>query len=244
MKKLHLFPGTLCTEKLWQRLAPYLQPDFTLQHCPIPNHLSFSEMSQHFLNTLIQNDILDSRSPSTQEKRHLIGFSLGGYAAAHFATRYPQWVASLTVVSNSPTVLPEQEVQQRMTALEYVKQHGYRGSSKQRLGQLLAPENRHDTNLALLQEMDKAIGEVGFLSQYEHTTDRDDLAEPLLQMSFPIQFVFANQDPLVDHQWMAQFEARAHAQAPNIAFHRTPGSGHMLPLEQTQSLSNIIKQFI
>lgn len=239
MKRLHLLPGTLCNEKLWQYITPALSHDFELVHCPIPNHQPFSEMAEYFQTALMPAKSHE-RSSSTQEKLHLIGFSLGGYAAAYFATRFPDSIASLTVVSNSPTVLPEQEVKQRMAALEFVKKQGYKGSSKKRLGSLLASQNRTEDNLALLQEMDKATGETGFLSQYEYTTNREDLAHSLASSPFPIQFIFAEQDPLVDHAWMKTLETNA----PHITFHRTPGSGHMLPLEEAAHLSHIIKQFV
>ncbi|MCY7295590.1 alpha/beta fold hydrolase [Alteromonas sp. a30] len=228
MKKLHLLPGTLCTPLLWQQARPLLQDAYQLIDLSIPNHLNFSQIAQQLLE----------QHPN--QMLNLVGFSLGAYIAADFAIRYPHAVASLTLVSNSPTQLPEAEVSQRCSAMKLIEQHGYKGTPRNRLAGLLAPENQTERFFDILQKMDADSGEETLLSQYRHTTEREDLSSGLHALTCPVQLYYAENDPLIDTQWMQRLQQRA----PTIRFVKAASSGHMLPLEQPQQFAQVIKSFV
>ena len=232
MTKLYCLPGTLCTSLLWHKVQPLLTPQYQIHPVSIPNHLNFEQIAQQLL---IQGDA----------PKHWVGFSLGAYIAAFFASRFPQSVASLTLIANSPTALPQKEIEQRYAALSLVEKYGYKGTPKSRLASLLspptlAPPSQTNEHLATLIAMHNALGEETFLSQYRHTTEREDLADALLQLPCPVQFYYAIDDPLINTHWMQQLQQRG----PHIRFVQAQGSGHMLPLEQAEGLAQVIRDFV
>ncbi|MBB1487333.1 alpha/beta fold hydrolase [Oceanospirillum sediminis] len=223
-KTLHLIPGTMCTEKLWSEVLPLLQDNYQLVYLDIPQNKSFDELAGYY------NDILGDK------KVNLLGFSLGGYIATYFASLYPERIERLFVISNTPAALPDEELKQRSNTLNYVKKHGYKGMSRKKIASLLAPENQTDDLISLISEMDQALGEHEFLSQYQHTSERADLSQALNQFSFCTYLYYSEYDKLINLNWLKQLDNTSHL----LSLICTSGSGHMLPLEKPRELADHI----
>lgn len=153
-KKLHLIPGTMCNEKLWSKMLPYLHDSLELVYLDIPQEKKFDELAEHFAIEL-GNDALN-----------LIGFSLGGYIATYFSMLYPNRIEKLFVISNSPTSLSVEETNQRSAILEYVEANGYKGMSRMKAASMLDLTNRTNQLIDWILEMDSELGEIVFKSQY------------------------------------------------------------------------------
>ena len=122
----------MCNEKLWRELLPYLHHDIELVYLTIPQNKTFDELAEHY-NTVFGN-----------EKVSLVGFSLGGYIATYFAMLHPERIEKLFVISNSPTRLPDDELNQRNDTLKYVETYGYKGMSRKRVANFLDDANQND----------------------------------------------------------------------------------------------------
>lgn len=226
--KIHLIPGTMCNEKLWSKLGAYLDNSIELVYLTIPMDKGFDQLAEYYKNLL-----------ANEEAINLIGFSLGGYISTYFAAHYPALVERLFVISNSPTCLPNNELKQRKVALDFVAKHGYKGLSRKKAASMLDPENQHDHFIELVLEMEREQGEADFISQYQNTSVREDLAEPISQLSMPACFYYSEHDPLIDSTWMQRL-----ASAEHLSVTSTAGSGHMLPLEKPQELAQHIHNWL
>ena len=246
-KKLYLIPGTMCDERLWSAVKPYLPKAIELVHLPIPAQKSFSEIASYY------SALFDS-TLAEQEKVSLVGFSLGGYIASYFASLNPDRVDRVFVISNSPTNLPLTEVNERNEVLSFVEQHGYHGISRKRITHLLDDESHTDSQInrfiALISAMDKQLGQQALISQYQHTSIREDLASQLNAACFPIHFYCSERDPLVNAKWFnrlnltKQIHDVPQDKKSEKRLITTPGSGQMLPLEKPQELAHYLLQWL
>ncbi len=217
--KLYLIPGTMCNDKLWSELLPYLHNSIELIYLAIPPEKNVDELAEYY------HDLLAS------DKVNLIGFSLGGYIASYFAIKYPERVEKLFVISNSPTRLPADEVKQRTDILNLVQTYGYQGVSRDRITHLLDPSNQRSRLIELISSMDKELGEEQFISQYQYTSGRADLAKALGHLSLPAYFYYSEGDRLVNSAWFNKLKDSN----SKVSVISTSGAGHMLPLENLKN---------
>lgn len=228
MIPLYFIPGTMCNQALWSQVALHLQQAdeaFQLNYLPIPNDMSFEQLADYYVDVLPASGI------------NLVGFSLGGYIASYFSSRYPDRLTRLLVVANSPTQLPQAEIKQRLGTLALVEKYGYKGMNKDRILPLLDRTSRDNNEIvSAILAMDKALGRATFESQYRFTTERQDLSSNLASAPFEANFFASESDPLVDQRWL-QTMAEQYA---HISLGTTSGSGHYLPLEKPAELAQVI----
>ncbi|KZN30179.1 hypothetical protein N480_04310 [Pseudoalteromonas luteoviolacea S2607] len=221
--KVYVIAGTMCNEKIWHLAKTKLGPNIQLEHLGIPKNMTFDEICIQL------NEIIG------EQKINLLGFSLGGYIAAYFSVLFPTKVRKLFVVSNSPTTLPEKELQQRKQVLAFIQNFGYRGLSAELAASLLECTSRKPSLIALLQEMDRDLGTDELISQYTYTTQRRCLKANLLALEIPIVFWFSRNDTLINHNWFSNG-----IDSPFVNLVIREGDGHMLPIEQPGELVHLV----
>ncbi|BDX05180.1 alpha/beta fold hydrolase [Planctobacterium marinum] len=227
-KKLYLIPGTMCNQKLWDRVVPYLHSSIELGYLAIPRGKNFDELAAYYHQIL------------SDDRVNLIGFSLGGYIATWFAMLYPERIAKLFVTSNSPCSLSTEELNLRRDTLKYVESHGYKGMSRKKAANMLDEANKTEGLIDLILEMDSDLGEAEFISQYRYTSDRVDLASAFKQFPFNTIIYYSENDRLVNSEWLKGL-ANVNTKLSVIA---TSGYGHMLPLEKPRELANHINTWM
>jgi len=222
---VYLLPGTMCNELLWQDLKCLISDEITLNHIELPTAKNIDDITDALLNILPNNKV------------YLVGFSLGGYIASNFATQYPHRVEKLFIISNTACALNQNEINQRKELVNYLKQYGYSGMSRQRAMSLL-DENKQDEDLInKIIEMDKQLGAEVFLSQMMTTTNRVDLSKKLIDSKLNITFYYSEFDSFINKKWMAELANKNE----NVKVIVQSGAGHMLPLEQPLLLKSYIE---
>ena len=240
-KKIYLIPGTMCTEQLWSSLLPLLINSvihhYEFVHVKIPQDKNFAQISD-FLNDYF-----------TEDKVTIIGFSLGGYIAAHFAVTYAQRVSKLFVIANSPCALNKEEIQQRQAIVEFVDQYGYQDLSRTRAMQLFDKKQllekkggaeQRDNLINIMITMAAELGAAEFISQMHCTTARDDLFEQLACISAQAVFYYSEADPLVNSAWLVKLQ-QVNNRCQIIC---SSGASHMLVLEKPDELASHIHAWL
>jgi pimeloyl-ACP methyl ester carboxylesterase len=237
-QKIYLIPGTMCNERLWSDFLPSLVhalgDNYEFIHVKIPRDKCFSELSSYLNDYFIQEQVI------------IIGFSLGGYIASHFATTFPQRVSKVFVIANSPCILPLAEQRQRQEIVEFVNCFGYKGMSSNRAAQLFDCQQSLDNGtcngdqlkdfIEIMVSMDAELGSVEFESQIRCTTKRIDLFEKLASGPVPFVFYYSKHDVLMNIKWLNKLEKAS----DNCVMICTPGASHMLPLEKPKELAGHI----
>lgn len=218
----------MCDENLWKYIKNNLNNKYELIHINIPLKSSLDEMCDFLLKNL------------KDEKINLLGFSLGAYIASYFAVKYPKKISNLMLLGNSACDLPLFEIEKRKNIINHIKNFGLNTLARKKVQTLLAKKNQENDELILLiQNMYKDLGKEVFISQLNSTLIRRDLLKQMLLLKFPIMFVYSKKDILVNHIWMEDLKSKS----KNILFYEFEGSSHMLPLEEPEEISLLIKKF-
>jgi len=224
--ELYLLPGTMCDERLWQRVIDKLDSRYVAHYIDLP------------LADSIEKIVSQLRAQLPDQPIHLLGFSLGGYIAAQYALTFPERVERLMILANSPAKLPTFEIKMRKLALDIANKHGYGGIFNAKIKQLLAPQHHDSAQIVdLIKAMDKRGGHEKFVSQISGTTHREDLTAQLSALNKPTRFVFGHDDRLVNKARLLGLDA-SQVDTSVIA-----NCGHMITLEQPDAVVSNIEQF-
>ena len=223
--KFYLIPGTMCNEKLWTDLVKELEDTYDLEHLAVPLGENIDVIVDLLIGKMVANDI------------NLLGFSFGGYLASAIAIKIPSRISSLFIVSNSPCSLGGQEVQKRKENLALIRKHGYKGLNRRRALALLDSTAVNEKALKTILEMDAELGEAALVNQLTIGSERKDLARDLLDLEMNIMLIYSEGDPLVNNQWIADFQSKI----PSTCVEALSGSGHMLPIEKPLQLASLLR---
>ncbi len=227
-EKIYLLPGLMTDERLWSKLIPLLD-EYELIHMPLPHTSDFDESVKQ-LNEQIED-----------EKINLLGFSLGGYTACYFAIKFPEKIKKLMLVAGTPSSMNQDEIEKRKLTLQHMNNLGFKGLSYKKTQSLLEESNKDNEELILLvQDMFSSMGKDVYNVQMESTFKRDDLYEELIALKIPIKFFYSLNDRLLNHKSLKKIK-KEHT---NIELISREGTSHMLPLETSELLSKLIKQWV
>lgn len=227
MIDVYCLPGTMCDERLWQQVEKYLPSDIHLVHVTYPVEADLDAL----LNQLIE------RLPKTPF--HILGFSLGGYLVSELARLIPERLASAIIISNAASSLPDSERQQRLQALSWVENVGYKGIPTKKARAMLYPKlEAPDALVACIKDMDNAVGEAAFIAQLKATLDRRDNHDAIAKTSCNWMLLFGLYDQFVNLKAVGGLKALT-----NVTIHSVSNCGHMLPLEQPKWMASKLQQF-
>lgn len=228
-KKVYLLPGTMCDERMWQMVLPYLPNHIVLNYLTIGSQSSIDELV----------DDIAAQLPDCASC--LLGFSLGGYLATAFSIKYPERVSQLLVVANSPNALPAREVKERQRTINWLKTHGYTGVPTKRITNLLGDSAKSNQEIIeLIRDMDACFGGEVLMQQLLATTLRENLFEQLQQLKMPVDYLVGAEDTLVNiDKLQSQISS-----SENMSFTLLKDTGHMLPLEQPEAFNSWLAEKI
>jgi pimeloyl-ACP methyl ester carboxylesterase len=228
-QKVYFLPGTMCDERLWQKVWPKISTAIEPQHISLTEGKNFQELDQLIAEQL------------EEEQIHLVGFSMGGYAALHFALNHQEKIKSLVIIGASARGLNEEEIELRNTFMEVLRNQPYNGVSKGRIQQLLSPLNRNDQEIIrIIRQMDKDLGKEILISQVTATTNRPSLMDRLPELNLPVMLIFGKQEALVSFE-----EIKSMSQLlPDCKTKLIENSGHMVPLENPEVLADLLQEWI
>ena len=221
----YCIPGTMCDEEIWAGIKQCSSSPASFVHVPIPRSGDIDTIVENIAEQLPEDNI------------SLVGFSLGGYLASLFASRYPERISQLFIMSNSPCALPNDEVSARRESVSWIQQVGYRGLPDGKIRTLL--DERHHQNTGIfntIKRMENRLGVEVFLQQLQATTEREDLLDSFCDFSFPVTFCFGESDILVNRDWIKRVLAENSLIKKSIV----RGAGHMLPLEDPSALAQLL----
>ena len=230
MNKPHVLflPGMLCDQRVWQyqmdQLKDYCQPDFL----DLRNYNRIDQM----LSAIAKASTFEST---------IIGFSMGGYLALEYALQGEVLFSKMAIIGTTAKGYPESERNMRRKLLAQIQQGQYTGMNLERL-QLMVHPNQHQNNelLSLIKQMEQDSGEQVFVNQLTATLNRENREPSLTKIKQPTLIVGARQDQIAPYKAIETMASLI----PNTELHILEDCGHMIPLEQPQTLTHILKEWI
>ncbi|EPJ46867.1 MAG: hypothetical protein OFPII_17280 [Osedax symbiont Rs1] len=233
MALIYFIPGTMCNRALWSFLWPKIASHHQLVHLSIIDHGTMAE---------VVDDLVAKIELSSDGKCfNLIGFSLGGYLATAVSLRFSSQLARLMILSNTPKVLPDEELAQRKLTIQTVVKYSYTGLKSSRIVSLL-DKNQHSNQelIRLIQAMALSFNEKILLHHLGALSKRVDLCSIVATEPRPTWFCFGDSDTLVDRNALQEMQTSSR----HIQLHKVLNCGHFLPLEQPTQAADLVKAWL
>lgn len=227
MSKPTLFlPGTLCDERVW---LPVWRQLSIYQRRYVP--LQWASSKEDML-ALTSDRVLDN------EQVHLVGFSMGGYMAATWATQNQSKVASLTMIGASPYGLTAEEEKRRGQLVTMLKKGSFQPDKAAYVSRFVHPSHHNNPDVAgVVREMGKDLGAATLLAHTSATTPRPAIIDKLKTCTLPVNIIAAEDDEVVPFSSLQQ----AADEIPSSHLITVKGAGHMCLLEQPDTLAQSIQ---
>ncbi|QLY26770.1 alpha/beta fold hydrolase [Bdellovibrio sp. KM01] len=220
--------GFLCDPRLWQDVM-------AIHSFAGPVHL----IDFKFCKTL--EDMLGQIEKLADSRFHLVGFSMGGYIAELFATRFPERIESLTLIAANVGALSQRDITTRMKMAEMLLNVQYKGMSEKEVAKFIHPESAKNLHVVeAIIEMSRAYTSEMYVNQMRATLHREDLTEALDALEFPISIIAGREDRVVSYDSLKTF----HEAISRSDFQVIEESGHYLPLEKPDDVSRAILRVI
>jgi len=219
-------PGFMCGPGLFDDLGAALGDRLTLVHGDVYSDPSIAGMADRVL-------------AAAPERFVLLGFSMGGFVARRIALSAPDRVAALILVATSARATSEAEHARKEALLAQLEEHGFRGMSRKALARGIHPDHPdRDVLVERLRAMGRDLGGAVMARQLRAT--RTDGHGDLPRIAAPTLVIAGRQDAL---RPLTELEALA-AGIPGARLEVFEGCGHMVPLEQPDSLARSITAFL
>jgi len=222
-QQLLLLPGLMCNEKLWSKMN-------------LTNYKIFDIPREDTIDEMVEQ--LHISFSKYKEPINLVGFSLGGYLALKYIIKYPTRINKALIISSGIDSLKETEIIKRKKMLETLKRNNIKSLSFIAISQLLE-DKTNEENLDIINQMFDELGLEVYNQQLFATMRRKPLFDELINVSTPIQFLSATNDPLVNLEPINKLCQMK----DNFQLKTLDTDSHMLPLEYEHFLYKEIQNF-
>ncbi|KAK9249962.1 Alpha/Beta hydrolase protein [Lipomyces tetrasporus] len=243
--RLSLIPGTMCDNRLWNRMLPVFgKANILVDQVPIHQAANKNSMREMIASSVRGENLQDQKLPVD-----LLGFSMGGYLALDYYFRtlvsdghnLNHQVRSLVIVCSSAKGLGEKERIRRIQMLDLMSKHAYAGISPSRIAKFVSPGLVDDPEVGgLMAAMDKDLGKDVLLTQFSTTLDRENFMLGLKEIRAPVLIVGAEADQMVRTTDIYCMHERI-KDSKLVMFEDV---GHMVPLEAPERLATTVLDFM
>lgn len=232
-KPLVLLPGMMCDERLWQDQIEKLSNDYIIYVPDISKHKSIDQLGKDIMQELPQDPL------------YVAGLSMGGIIAMELLRTNMDRIAMVALLDTNHK--SELEVRQKMRDAEInqVEAGGLRDImvSKMKPAYLIPGRNYAPGLSDMVLNMAMEQGEEAFVNQSVALRDRRDYTEVLKAVECSVLIAYGEKDlmcPPSRHKQMYEL-------LPNkdrAVLQEIKDSGHLTPLEQPQTTTNILKEWL
>lgn len=221
-----MLPGLLTTPDVWDDVIASLRPDLG-RHC-LPMVCPPLETVEAIA------DLIAAEAPTLY---HIVGFSFGGYVSLAMLERYPERIASLTLIGSASHADNDAARAFRQQCIDEVEDGALRS-----LAERLTASALHTAHMANSSMFRRAVqmaidyGTDRFIAHLHACMARPDRSELLASAASPVCVIGGADDITVPLKLQ-----RRSAEAAGTALITIPHAAHFVPLEQPERLSAILR---
>lgn len=232
---LLLVHGFLESASMWQYLVPVWADRFRVITVDLPGHgLSESLGEIHHMDDIatILIELLESLGI---ERVHLIGHSMGGYAALAFAELFPDRLRSICLLNSTSEADSDERLLNRERALNLVDRD-HEAFIRLTIPALFSPENRKrfTPQIEKMQLEAFSFPKKGIAASIRGMMQRPDRTQVLSGLRIPKLIVGGKADPIIPEKNLKTIGRNS-----GSTFLSVPG-GHMLHIENRNEILKII----
>ncbi len=227
-QNLIILPGWAGNEMLWQHQCEALKDLVELKVIVITNQDTVIKMA----------DAVLKQAP---EKFILVGHSLGGWVAQHLAINFPEHLSKLVLLGTWTGNSKPELINLFKTMLHRIRN----GEREQVLEELrpgiVHPDRRNDhTLLELIKNSQNQFPIEGLINQTLVEINGGDTTANLDKIACPTLIIQGRQDPF----FPLEIQQGIASKIPHAKLTIIEDCGHMIPVEQPQALSALLRLWI
>jgi pimeloyl-ACP methyl ester carboxylesterase len=188
----------------------------------------------------LMNAILEKENFSSAT---LIGHSLGGYIAIHFAALYPEKTAALGFINSHVFDDGDERKQNREKSIDFIKKHTARLFIRELINNLFSEEYKKEHTevvIALIKNAQETISDVAVIAALEAMRNREDKSETLERFTKPLLFIIGKKDTTIP---LAQSLSQVSLPAQSD-IHIRCEAAHMSVYEDKEYTQNCLLNFL
>lgn len=226
LSKIVLIPGLLCDATVWQALLAELD-----------NDASVADLSTQDNLTRMAQDCLAANAGGLRVAAH----SMGARVAMEMARLEPERIERLVLLDTGIHPLRDGEVAKRAEVVQFVYDNGMEALAARWLPGMVYEANRK--NEALMTQLTNMVLRMNadlHARQIKALVDRPDASAYLSQITCPVLLVVGRQDqwaPVSQHEDMLSL-------LPGARLEIIDNAGHFSPMEQPETVSKIVADFL
>lgn len=175
----------------------------------------------------------DVRRTLGLERFHLVGYSLGGWVAAAYATLFPDRLRSLTLITPAGMQVPGRPPFADLFTMTPEQLFGTIFNDPANIGEVMVDVTDPDVAVHLYEEQ-STLARLVWNPRYDRKMPRR-----LARVSCPALVVGAEDDRLVPNEASDRYAELL----PDARLQRIPGTGHALVIEQPELTARAILEF-
>jgi pimeloyl-ACP methyl ester carboxylesterase len=171
----------------------------------------------------------------------VIGHSMGGRVALEVIARAPERVARLALLDTGAGGPGEAEAAGRMKLVDLARTEGMAAVAREWLPPMLAPANRDNQGLVggITEMLERCTPDI-FAGQQKALIERPDRTALLPDIGCRTFVAAGSED-----EWASPAQHGEMAEAiPNVTLRIIEGSGHMLPVEAPEALTDLLVEWL
>ena len=171
----------------------------------------------------------------------VIGHSMGGRVALEVIARAPARVARLALLDTGAGGPGKAEAAGRMKLVDLARTEGMAAVAREWLPPMLAPANRDNQGLVggITEMLERCTPDI-FAGQQKALIERPDRTALLADIGCPTFVAAGSED-----EWASPAQHGEMAEAiPNVTLRIIEGSGHMLPVEAPEALTDLLVEWL
>ena len=240
-KTILLLHGYLETMYIWEDFYRELSRDYRVIRIDLPGHglTCTAPVNTMEMMATVAKGVLDVCGVA---KATVVGHSMGGYAAIHCCSLFPDRFEKLVLLNSHPYPESEEGVALRLREQEVVS-----GGKLMQLAELSIPRMFHPGSVPRLEENILEITELcdthdpaGIVASIKGMVQRSDTSAFLASGKVPVLAICGDSDLIVT----PEIRAKMAADCPGIRLEILPECGHNVILESPVRTLELLREFI
>ena len=199
-KPVFLIHGFCEDHTMFDGLMESLTSKYTII-CPDLPGFGDSELAEETLTidwmATLMNAIMEKENYASAI---IIGHSLGGYIAIHFAGLYPEKTAALGFINSHVYADDEDRKQNRQKSIDFIQKHSARLFIRELINNLFSDEYKKthaDVVNELIKKAQETISDLAVIAALEAMKNREDKSKTLMEFTKPVLFIIGKKDTTI-----------------------------------------------
>jgi len=236
---IHGFP---LNKSMWNKQVEELDDNFHVIAYDIRGHGKSDVGDDDFSIELFVTDLLSLMDALKIDKAILCGFSMGGYIALNAIENYPERFNALILCDTNCTEDKPEARENRMKAIESIKEKGLEQYAEESLKKLFAPISfsTHTEEIAIVREMIMKTSEQSLFKTLHSLAERKETCSKLHKIKVPVLILVGKEDSITPPDVALSMYEKIKGSIMHIIDH----AGHLSNLENSKEFNNQLVEFL